>query len=288
MRVGFIGVGAMGGAMARRALVDGLDVVVFDLNEEVTSALAEKGAEVADSVRALGESVDVACVIVLNDDQVRAVVCGDEGLLAAEKDSLDIIIHSTIHLPTLLEVEEKARVRGFTLFDAGVSGHVTGAERGELAVMVGGDESDIERCKWVLGSYGGLVVRVGPLGSGLKCKIARNLLSFAQCAAIYEGMRLAEEAQVDLSAFARIVRHSEGQSNLLDGFLGAPTTREGDDETPEGKARLALSKIVLETAFKDLSAAIDLGKSMGLRLPVGEAAYAEVPATWGAEPGPRT
>ena len=287
MRVGFIGVGTMGGAMARRALEVGLEVVVFDVNEDVTAVLAKLGAKVARSARDLAENVDVACVVVLSDEQVRTVVCGEDGLLSAERDTLDIIIHSTIHVPTLLEVAERARQRGFTLFDAGVSGSVHGAESGQIAVMVGGEEADIERCKPVLEAYGGLVMRVGPLGSGLKCKIARNLVSFAQCAAIYEGLRLAEEAEVDLAAFAQIVRHSEGLSGMVDGFLSTPSVHEGNLETPEGKQRLATAKVVVETALKDLSAAIDLGKAMDLRLPICEAAHEEVAATWGAEPGPR-
>ncbi len=286
MRVGFVGIGAMGGAMARRALVDGLEVAVFDLDQAACSALAGKGAEVVDSPRRLAERCDVVAIVVLNDEQVRSVVCGDDGLLAADQQALDILIHSTIHLPTLLEVEQRARARGFCLIDAGVSGHITGAERGQLAVMVGGDEAVMKRCRPLLDTYGGLVMRMGPLGSGLKAKIARNLLSFAQVAGIYEGMRVAEEAGIDLAAYAQIVRHSEAQSNLLDGFLSAPSVREGNEDTPEGRARLALSKVVVETALKDLSAAIDLGRSLGLRLPVAEAAHSEVPGTWGAERGP--
>ncbi len=121
MRVGFVGVGTMGSAMAGRALVDGLEVSIFDLNEAACAALAEKGAEIASSPKALAEQCDVVAVVVLNDEQVRSVVCGDDGLLAADKDALDILIHSTIHVPTLLEVEGKARARGFSLIDAGVS-----------------------------------------------------------------------------------------------------------------------------------------------------------------------
>jgi 3-hydroxyisobutyrate dehydrogenase len=286
MRIGFIGVGAMGGAMARRALIDGLDVVVFDLNEAATAALAEKGASVADSPKELAQQVDVAAVVVLSDEQVRSVVCGDDGLLTADREALDILIHSTIHLPTLFDIEEKARGRGFSLIDAGVSGHTVGAENGQLAVMVGGDEATIERCRPALETYGGLVIRVGPLGAGMKAKVARNLIGFAQCAAVYEGLRLAEEAGVDLGSFAQIVRHSEAQSNLVDIFLSQPTVQAGNDETPTGKQRLALGEAVVETCHKDLSAALELAETLGIALPVTEASRAETEAIWGAAPGP--
>jgi len=287
MRAGFAGVGSMGAAMAGRALQDGLSVEVFDVNASATAGLAEQGATVAASPRELAEHCDVVAVVVLSDDQVRAVVCGEDGLLSADRDQLDIMIHSTIHIPTLLEVEAAARERGFRLIDAGVSGHTTGAARGQLAVMAGGPEEDVDRCRAVLETYGGLVMHMGPLGAGMKAKIARNLLSFAQVAAIYEGMRVAEEAGVDLEAYAQIVRHSEGQSHLLDGFLGNSSVREGSEDTEWGRQRLATAKAVVETAHKDLSAALDLGASLGLKLPVAEAAHSEVPATWGAEPGPK-
>ena len=168
-----------------------------------------------------------------------------------------------------------------------MSGHVTGAAKGNLAVMVGGDEATGERCRPALEIYGGLVLRMGPLGAGMKAKVARNLLGFAQVAGIYEGLRLAEEAGIDLDAFARLVRHSEAQSGLLDGFLSSPSVRACDDATPHGRQRKALAKVVVETAHKDLSAALELGRTLGLALPVALAAHDEVPATWGAEPGPR-
>jgi 3-hydroxyisobutyrate dehydrogenase len=287
MRVGFVGVGAMGSAMAARALHDGLDVSVFDLNSAATAPLAEAGAKVAGSPRDLAESCDSVAVVVLSDDQVRAVVCGEDGLLSAQTEQLDIVVHSTIHLPTLFEVEAAARKAGHTLLDAGVSGHITGAAAGNLAVMVGGDESDIARLRPLLDTYGGLVLHVGPLGAGMKAKVARNLFSFTQVTGIYEGMRLAEEAGVDLEAFAKIVRHSEAQSGMLEGFLGGPSVREGNDEDERGRSRLRLAKVVVESAEKDLSAAIDLARSLGIRVPAAEAAREELPATWGAIPGPR-
>ncbi len=288
MRVGFVGVGAMGSAMAGRALHDGLDVSVFDLNSAATAALADLGAVVADSPRALAQACDCVAVVVLSDDQVKAVVCGEDGLLSAQTEHLDIVIHSTIHLPTLYEVEARAREAGHALIDAGVSGHLTGAAAGNLAVMIGGDEDSVARLQPLLNTYGGLVLHMGPLGAGMKAKVARNLLSFTQVAGLYEGMRLAEEAGVDLEAFAQIVRHSEAQSQLLDGFLSNPSVREGNDEDDRGRERLRLAKVVVETALKDLSAAIDLAKSLGLRMPAAEAAKEEVPATWGAVQGPRT
>ena len=271
MRAGFAGVGAMGAAMAGRALEDGLEVEVFDISPAATAALAERGASVASSPRELAEHCDIVAVVVLSDDQVREVVCGQDGLLSAQRDALDILIHSTIHVPTLLEVEAAARERGFCLIDAGVSGHTTGAARGQLAVMAGGETETVDRCRVVLETYGGLVMHVGPLGAGMKAKIARNLLSFAQVAAIYEGMRVAEEAGVDLEAYAKIVRHSEAQSNLLDGFLGNPSVREGEDSTEWGRQRLAIANAVVETAHKDLSAALDLGEGLGLKLPAATA-----------------
>jgi len=287
-RAGFVGVGAMGSAMAGRALADGLEVVVFDVNEKATAALSEQGAQVAASPRELAERCDAAAVIVLDDDQVREVVCGPDGLLAADEGADPIVIHSTIHLTTLFEVERAARERGRAVVDAGVSGHTVGAARGQLAVMVGGDEDAIGRCQFLMETYGGLVERMGELGAGMRAKIARNLASFGQCTALYEAMRLIEESGGSLEAFARIVRHSEEQSRLLDQFLSGKTVRPGSDESEVSRGRLALSNVVVPTARKDLSAALELAHELGIALPVGAASHAEVAATWGAEPGPKT
>jgi len=277
----------MGAAMAQCVLNEGHEVVVFDVDPAATSALAERGAEVAESPRALAERCEVAAVVVLNDAQVREVVCSESGLLAAAGGADRIVIHSTIQLPTLHEVERAAHSAGRILVDAGVSGSVAGAVQGELAVMVGGEEEAISGFRPLLEIYGGLVVRVGGLGAGMKAKVARNLVSFGQCAAIYEGMRVAEEAGVDLGSFAQIVRHSEGLSGMTDGYLSMPTVRPADSDSESDRQRRAQAPYVVPMAQKDLTAAIELGRDLGLDLPVASAARDEVPGTWGGEPGPK-
>jgi 3-hydroxyisobutyrate dehydrogenase-like beta-hydroxyacid dehydrogenase len=221
--------------------------------------------------------------VVLDDDQVREVVAGEDGLLAAGRENLDIVIHSTIHLPTLYEVAERAQAAGCTLFDAGVSGHSRGAERGQLAVMVGSDEASLERCRPAFESYGGLVVRVGGLGAGMKAKVARNLIGYVQCSAVYEGLRLAEEAGVDVPALAEIVRHSEAQSQLVDFFLSRPSVRPAQPDSEWRKVADSTAPV----AHKDLSAALSLARDLGIRLPVSEESERRVEAVWGIEEGER-
>ena len=287
MRLGFVGVGAMGAAMAGRALQDGLEVVVCDLNPSACEALREQGAAVATSPRELAAQVDLAAVVVLDDDQVREVVAGENGLLAAGRDDLDIVIHSTIHLPTLYEVAERAQAAGCTLFDAGVSGHSRGAERGQLAVMVGSDEASLERCRPAFESYGGLVVRVGGLGAGMKAKVARNLIGYVQCSAVYEGLRLAEEAGVDVPALAEIVRHSEAQSQLVDFILSRPSVRPAQPGSESDRQWREVAVSTVPVAHKDLSAALSLARELGIRLPISEESERRVEAVWGLEEGER-
>ena len=287
MRLGIVGVGDMGGAMAGRALQDGLEVVVCDVNPDACEALRDKGAEIAKSPRELAAKVDMAAVVVLDDTQVREVVAGEEGLLAAGRSDLDIVIHSTIHLPTLYEVAELARAAGCTLFDAGVSGHSRGAERGQLAVMVGSDEASLERCRPAFESYGGLVVRVGELGAGMKAKVARNLIGYVQCSAVYEGLRLAEEAGVDVPALAEIVRHSEAQGQLVNFFLSRPSVRPATPESDSGRDWLQVARATAPVAHKDLSAALALARELGIRLPVSEESERRLEAVWGLEEGER-
>ena len=121
----------------------------------------------ASTPRDVAASSDVVCVVVLDDAQVRDVMLGADGLLAADRKGLVVAIHATVHLDTVLEVAAESKRRGVDVVDAGVSGSVGGAEQGQLAVMAGGDANAFERCRPVFACYGGLVLRMGDLGAGM-------------------------------------------------------------------------------------------------------------------------
>jgi 3-hydroxyisobutyrate dehydrogenase-like beta-hydroxyacid dehydrogenase len=120
-----------------------------------------------------------------------------------------VAVHSTIEPHTAAELAERAAVRGVHVLDAPVSGGAIGAAEGRLAVMVGGDRTAYEIAKPVFRAWAEVVVHLGPAGAGTRCKLARNLLTFAGFAAAAEASRLAEAAGIDLGKLAAVVRHSD-------------------------------------------------------------------------------
>jgi len=190
------------------------------------------------------------------------------------------IIHSTIHLETLQEVAAAGVVRGTTVVDGAVTGGPDAAQRGELAVMLGGDPAILDSIRPSLSHYASLIIRVGDLGAGMSAKIALMVVSFGKIAVAYEGMQLAHAAGVNLTEFARIVAHSERQSGMHDFFLHERTQRFADDYA--GPLR-DIARHESPKSQKDLHTAMELAQRVGLALPLTEIAHELMPAVWGTE-----
>src|SRR5579872_2308592 len=194
---GIIGLGDIGKGVADSLVRAGIDLVVCDVRPEAVADYAH-AAEVAASPAALGAKADVVLVAVVNDAQVRAVVDGPEGALAAMTGGV-VIILATVAPATVEAVAEAAAARGVDVLDCAVSGGPEASVAGSLVAMVGGDESAIERVRPVLDAFSGVVVHMGPLGAGLKAKLARNRVQYGSWLAAYEAQVLAEAAGIDLS-----------------------------------------------------------------------------------------
>jgi 3-hydroxyisobutyrate dehydrogenase len=280
-RVGIVGVGRMGAAMARRVAAAGLPLTVYDTQPQVCDALRQHGAVVAASPREVAKRADVVCIVVLDDQQVRAVFRGDDGLLAAGRRDMVVAIHSTIRIDTVGEVAVEAAAHGVAVVDAGVTGGVDGAEQGQLAVMVGGEPAAIEHCRPVFDCYAALVHSMGSLGTGMKAKVARQTILFLQAAAVHEGMRLAERAGVNVAALAEIVTHSERYARVNDSLWRRGTAEPADASTEAGRRWLQIARYTVPMAEKDLNAALELAASLGVDLPLTRQALERMPEVWG-------
>lgn len=271
MTVGFVGLGNIGAAMATRLLDQPL--WVHDVREAATVPFVEKGA-VAGTLGDLARECDVISVVVLTDDQVRAVVTE---LLDHATPATVIAIHSTIETETAPELAAAAAARGVHVLDAPVSGGAIGAAEGRLAVMVGGEREAYERAKPVFSAWAALVLHLGPAGAGTRCKLARNLLTFAGFAVAAEANRLAEAAGLDLRKLAAVVRHS-------DGITGGPSAIMIRQDTRPLAADDGLRPVFEHTrtlAEKDLTLALAMGESFGVGLPFGELALQTLAAGLG-------
>ncbi len=269
MRVGFVGLGNIGKPMALRLATapaeQGLEVMVHDVAAEPVAELAAAGAEVADSVAELAAAVDVLCVMVRDDDQVREVM---GQVLGAARDGLTVVLHSTVAPGTPFQLSDTASRHGVTVLDAPVSGGPMGAADGTLAIMVGGDDEAFAAARPALEVMGSKVVHAGPIGAGTRFKLARNLLHFVSFTAVTEAQRLAEAAGLDLRALGEVVRHTDA----ITGGPGAIMHRDTTAPLELDDFWHGVFSHVATLGEKDLGFALALAEELGVDVPLAREA----------------
>jgi 3-hydroxyisobutyrate dehydrogenase-like beta-hydroxyacid dehydrogenase len=279
--VGVIGLGDIGSGVAAGLVRAGVDLVVCDIRPESTAPFAAT-ARVASDPAELAGLVDVVVVAVVTDEQVLAVLEGGAGALAGARRGLTVVIVSTVAPSTLARVAELAGACGVSVADCGVSGGPSSAAEGALISMVGGDDDVVERIRPVLSAFSSLVVRMGPLGSGLQAKLARNLVQYASWLAAYEAQVLAEAAGIELSKLAQVIKASDarigGASTLMFRRTVAPFTSEDDAGLVQAMRTAA------GLAHKDLRGAMELGDLLGVELPLAAMTDARADALFGIGP----
>lgn len=278
---GFIGLGNIGGPMARRLLANPDGLVVFDVRPESYEKLVAKGAAAAADVADVARSADVISVVVRDDDQVRDVTTE---LLAASRPGLVIAIHSTIKASTAIALAEVAEPLGVHIVDAPISGGAMGAHAGTLAVMVGGEADAVELCRPVFGHFASLVSHLGPVGSGTRAKLARNLLHFVAFTAVGEAQRLAEAAGIPVAELGKIVRHSDS----VTGGPGAIMLRDSAGPLAPGDDWYPVMENVASLGAKDLQQALELAAELGVDTPLASMALQRLALELGLPEGSGT
>ncbi len=267
--VGFVGLGNIGKPMALRladqAAARGLSLSVYDVAAGPLAELEAAGANVAGSVVGLAARVDVLCVMVRDDDQVRDVL---GQVLGAARDGLVVVVHSTVAPETPRQLEITAAKHGVLLVDAPVSGGGMGAADGSLAIMVGGSEEAFAAARPALDVLGSKVVHAGPIGAGTKFKLARNLMHFVSFTAATEAQRLAEAAGLDLRALGDVVRHTDA----ITGGPGAIMHRETAAPLAADDFWAGIFTHVADLGEKDLRFATELAESLGVDTPLADLA----------------
>lgn len=216
MKVGFIGLGMQGKYMAVNLAEAGYDLMVYDMRAETLEALAAAGARIARSNAEIGEHSEIVQVCVLNDAQVKAVVAGPDGLLDTAKPGTIIVIHSTIEPKTIEELAPLAAAKGVELVDVPVSGSEKGAKAKTMSFMAGGSEAALEKCRPLFETSGPKFQRVGELGTGVKAKLAHQIIITVNMMAAYEGMKVGVEAGLDPKILEKVIREGLAQSWIAD------------------------------------------------------------------------
>lgn len=276
--VGFVGLGNIGAPIAANLVGWPGGLLVCDVVPAAAEPLVEAGARSLPTPAALARAgAAVISVMVRDDGQVRDVVAGPDGIASTAAPGTVVAIHSTIAADTAPRLAEEVAGAGVVVVDAPVSGGVAAAERADLAVMVGGPEEAVERCRPVFEHFAGLIVHTGPVGSGTRAKVARNLLTYVALAATGEAQRLAEAAGLRLQDLGRVVRHA-------DAIMGGPgmiMLRDTTGPLPPDDWFRPIMEHTRDLGEKDMKLALDLAAELGVSLPLTDVAARELPAALG-------
>ncbi|MFW2383628.1 MAG: NAD(P)-dependent oxidoreductase [Acidimicrobiales bacterium] len=209
-RIGFIGLGNMGGPMCRRLLRAGYEVMVFDINPEALEVAVQAGASAGDSAAAIAANVDLLLTSLPRPDHVETVMSGAEGALATMRPG-SIWADLTTNRTTLIEALAAQAPEGVAVVDCPVTGAVDGARTGKLTLFLGGDDASVARVKPVL-EHMGLVIECGPRGTGNVTKLVTNQLWFIHAASLAEGFALGMANGVSLETLWYAIKESVGDS----------------------------------------------------------------------------
>lgn len=253
-KVGLVGAGRMGSAMARALARSGIQLVVYNRTRARAEALRDElGAEIAATPAEVARQVDVTLSMLADAPAVDALYSGPGGLLAGAHPGLVLVDLSTVPPATIRGLAGRARAARAGILDAPVSGSVATAESGQLALMVGGEAADLERARPALEPLAKTIFHVGALGSGAAMKLAVNTVIFGLNNALAEGLVLAERAGVERTLAYDVIAASAAGAP----FVGYKRAAFLDpDGTPTAFA--------LELAEKDLHLISELADELGV------------------------
>jgi 3-hydroxyisobutyrate dehydrogenase len=266
-RIGFIGLGNMGGGMAANLAKGGHEVSAFDLSEAALAKAVEAGCTRAGSAREAAAGADVVVTMLPAGKHVAQVYA--ESLVGAAPSHALLIDCSTIDVPTARAVAASAAAQGYEIVDAPVSGGIAAANAGTLTFMVGGSDAAFARAEPILAVMGKAVIHAGGNSAGQAAKIVNNMILGATMIATCEAFVLAKKLGLDLQTFYDISSKASGQSWSMTSYCPVPGV---GPETPadhdyQGGFAAALM-------LKDLKLAVGAAHDAGASVPMGAAAEA--------------
>ena len=261
-RIGIVGTGKMGLPMATNLLNAGYEVIAFNRSTESLAELESRGGQRADSLSDIAATADIVLSSLTNQQSVRDVYLGPDGLATHARRGQIFIETSTNDLELVISIDAALGTRGASLLDSPVSGGVPGAVAGSLTVMTGGDERVYNTCKPILDVIGGNVHHLGPVGAGTAMKLVNQLLVGIHTAAVAEALVLGANAGASPEKILEVIATSFGGSRMLDRNIPLTISRNFAPATPVDLIR------------KDLGIIIDQADSNGLPLNVAREALA--------------
>ncbi len=213
MRVAFAGLGVMGYPMAGYLVKAGHEVTVYNRTvEKAEKWCMEKGGALASTPAKAADDAEVVFTCVGNDDDVREVILGADGVLAGIPAGGVIVDHTTASANIAREVAAAAGDRDVGFLDAPLSGGQAGAENGQLTIMVGGDEPVFERVRPVMDAYAKAITLIGPVGSGQLAKMVNQICIAGVVQGLSEGLHFAKRAGLDVPRVMAAISRGAAQS----------------------------------------------------------------------------
>jgi 3-hydroxyisobutyrate dehydrogenase len=256
-KIGWIGLGKMGIPMSQQLIKAGYGVGVFNRSKEKEEALKARGATAVSSPAELLQQSDVVIIMVSDDQAVREIFTGDQGLLSAKVEGKIVINMSTVSPGISKEMAALCRDRNNDYIDAPVSGSVKQAEEGQLVIMAGGEENVFQKVKPILKRLGKLAMRVGATGAGNAAKLAMNTLLGFHAQGLAEAVVFAGQNKISPEDFITLVNSSA---------LGNVFTKIKGDAIIKNNYQAAF-------ALKHIAKDLRLAKAEGLATPLGEVAF---------------
>ena len=262
-RTAFIGLGVMGYPMAGHLARQGHQVTVYNRTLEKASRwvdefspLASAPLNMATTPKAAAAAADVVFMCVGNDDDVRMVTLGEQGVLAGMGAGTLLVDHTTASAQLARELELAAAPQEIGFLDAPVSGGQAGAENGVLTVMVGGDQENFERAEPVIAAYARKCALLGPVGAGQLTKVVNQICIAGVLQGLSEGVHFAQRAGLDVDSVIDVISKGAAQSWQMENRASTMAR----DEFEFGFA--------VDWMRKDLAIALDSAKAVSARLPL--------------------
>jgi len=252
-----VGLGVMGGAIARNLLASGSTVVGHDIDVGRLKAFAAAGGRPVGSARDVVEQSDVVLLVLPSGAALDAATVGPGGLVEGARSGVTIIEMSTLALEDKLRLRDRLEPLGAAVLDCPISGTGVQAEKGDIVIYASGDEAAIEACRGILAATSRDVIRVGPYGAGSRMKYLANLLVAIHVAAAAEALALARRAGVDPEFAVGVLSSGAGTSRMLELRGPMMATR-----------RYAPAAMALRLFEKDLDVIGAFGDSVSASLPL--------------------
>lgn len=261
MKIGFVGLGAMGKPMATNLLAAGYEVYAFDLVEAAVQEMEGKGAKSCKSAGEVASQADAIICSLPNAKIVEGVMCGKDGVLSHCKKGNIIIDMSSVAPNSTKAMAKKAAEYDVSYIDAPVSGGVSGAAAGTLTIMVGADDETFAKVKPVFDVLGKNIYHVGEVGGGDAIKMVNNLLLGCNMAALSEALTLGVKCGLSVETMREVISVSSGRSYALDAklekFIMADQFNGG---------------FAVDLQYKDLGLALEASRDERVPLPMTAAA----------------